>query len=339
MAKERALFKYCATRIALTPLMLWLISTLVFLMLRVAPGDPVDAILGNRANEAARFALRTRLGLDKPLWEQYLNFIGGLLKGKLGESLTNQEPVKEIIAGALPATIELGTIALLIAICIGIVVGFSGAAKRESKIDLLGRVFGISTYALPPFWAAMMMQLLFAVHLGWLPVGGRFPPSLITPQGSGFLILDSFLAGDWLALQGTLRHLFLPALTLGILLSGIFSRSLRLNLGKALKADYIEAARSRGISEKKIITKHALPNALLPVLTIAGITIASLIGGALLIEVTFSWPGIALKLQEAISQRDYPVVQGIVVVIASLVVLISVLIDLVIAVIDPRVQY
>ncbi len=339
MSRSNELLRYSATRLALAPVMLWLIATLVFLLLRVAPGDPVDAVLGNRANEAARIALRTRLGLNESLWNQYLNFLGGLSHGDLGQALINQEPVSTIIARALPASIELGLAALFIAALIGLSIGFSGIAKPEGNIDLAGRLYGISTYAIPPFWAAMLAQLLFAVILGWLPVGGRFPPSSIPPEGSGFLIFDSIFSKNWGALQGSLRHLLLPASTLGVLLSGIFSRALRLNLANTLRADHIEAARSRGLSEKQIVLNHALPNALLPVLTIAGITVASLIGGALLIEVTFSWPGIALKLQEAINQRDYPVVQGIVVVIGALMVLVSVLVDLLLAAIDPRIRY
>ncbi len=339
MSRKKALLQYSVTRLALIPIMLWLISSMVFVLLRIAPGDPVDAILGNRANAIARETLRAKLGLDQPLLNQYLNFINGLSHGDLGEALVNQEPVSEIISKALPASIELGVCSLIIAIALGLLVGFSGLAKAEGKIDLLARIYGISTYAMPPFWAAILVQLLFSVALGWLPVGGRFPPGLIQPEGSGFLLLDSICTGNLPALQGTIRHLILPASTLGVLLSGIFSRSLRINLGRMLEADHIEAARSRGINESRVVLYHALPNALLPVLTIAGITIASLIGGALLIEVTFSWPGIALRLQEAINQRDYPVVQGIVVVVASLVVLLSVVVDLLVASIDPRIRY
>ncbi|WP_320674791.1 ABC transporter permease [Prochlorococcus sp. MIT 1341] len=339
MTKDRSLLRYCLSRLALAPVMLWLVSSIVFLLLRVAPGDPVDAVLGIRATASARDALRAQLGLDQSLWHQYVHFLRGLLHGDLGQALINQEPVSKIIYSSLPASIELAFFALLFAIFLGFSVGFSAVAKPDQKIDLMGRFYGIGTYALPPFWAAMMVQLLFAVILGWLPVGGRFPPSLLMPEGTGFLVLDSIRAGDPIALQGALRHLLLPAGTLGVLLSGIFSRALRLNLSRSLNSDYVEAARSRGLRERRVIVRHALPNALLPVLTIMGITIASLIGGALLIELTFSWPGIALRLQEAISQRDYPVVQGIVVVVAALVVFVSVVVDLLVAAIDPRINY
>ncbi|MFM9110238.1 MAG: ABC transporter permease [Prochlorococcaceae cyanobacterium] len=339
MSRRRALLRYLAARLALAPLMLWLIATLVFLLLRVAPGDPIDALLGTRAPAAARAALRAQLGLDRPLLEQYGRFLVDLLHGNLGASLTNQEPVAGIIGASLPASLELGLAALLVAALLGLAVGFSGIARPEGKLDLAGRLYGISTYALPPFWAAMVVQLVFAVALGWLPVGGRFPATLVPPSGSGFYILDSLRALSWPQLSGSLRHLVLPAGTLGLLLSGVFTNALRLNLRRALGSDYVEAARSRGLGEPRVVLRHALPNALLPVLTITGITVASLIGGALLIEVTYSWPGIAYRLQEAISQRDYPLVQGIVVVVAGLVVLVTVAVDLLVALLDPRIRF
>jgi len=339
MARARALLRYSATRLGLAPVMLWLIATLVFLLLRVAPGDPVDAVLGSRAPAAAKAAMRARLGLDQSLLDQYLDYLRGLVQGDLGQGLINQEPVSSIISRTLPASLELSVVALVVAAVVGLSIGFSGIARPEGKLDLAGRLYGLGTYALPPFWVAMLVQLLFAVSLGWLPVGGRFPPSLMPPQGSGFYLMDSLVALDWIALRGTIRHLVLPAGTLALLLSGTFTTALRLNLRRTLRGDYVEAARSRGLSETQVVLRHGLPTALLPVLTIAGITVASLIGGALLIEVTFSWPGIALRLQEAINQRDYPVVQGIVVVIAALVVLVSVAVDLLVAALDPRIRY
>jgi len=339
MSRRSDLLRYLGARLALVPLMLWLIASLVFLLLRVAPGDPIDAILGPKAPAAARAALRAQLGLDQPLPVQYGHFLADLLHGNLGVSQASKEPVLTIIQGSLPASLELGLVALLIAAVLGLAVGFSGIARPEGRIDLAGRLFGIGTYALPPFWAAMVVQLVFAVWLGWLPVGGRLPATVLPPEGTGFFLLDSLRAGNLQQLQGALRHLVLPASTLGLLLSGIFTNALRLNLRRALGSDYVEAARSRGLSETRVVLRHALPNALLPVLTITGITVASLIGGALLIEVTYSWPGIAARLQEAIAQRDYPLVQGIVVVVAALVVLVTVAVDLLVALLDPRVRF
>ncbi|MCP9882473.1 ABC transporter permease [Cyanobium sp. Alchichica 3B3-8F6] len=343
MSRRRTLLRYLAARLALAPVMLWLIASLVFLLLRVAPGDPIDALLGTRAPESARAALRAQLGLDQPLLQQYGTFLSKLLHGDLGASLTNQQPVTDVIRQSLPASLELGVVALLLAAVVGLAVGFSGIARPEGKLDLAGRLYGIGTYALPPFWAAMVVQLVFAVWLGWLPVGGRFPPTLLPPEGSGFYLLDSLRSGlatgQWQQLVGSVRHLVLPAATLGVLLSGIFANALRLNLRRALGSDYVEAARSRGLGEARVVLRHALPNALLPVLTITGITVASLIGGALLIEVTYSWPGIAFRLQEAIAQRDYPLVQGIVVVVAGLVVLVTVAVDALVALLDPRISF
>ncbi|MEN9540332.1 MAG: hypothetical protein RLZZ459_423 [Cyanobacteriota bacterium] len=339
MSRRRHLIRYVAGRLALVPVMLWLIASLVFLLLRVAPGDPIDALLGTRAPQAAREALRQQLGLDQPLLAQYGHYLRDLLHGQLGNSLTNQEAVTSVIGHSLPASLELGLVALLIAALTGLIVGFSGVARPEGRLDLAARLYGIGTYALPPFWAAMVVQLVFAVWLGWLPVGGRFPATLEPPSGSGFYLLDSLMAGDRIQLLASLRHLLLPAATLGLLLSGVFANALRLNLRRALDSDYVEAARSRGLSESRVVLRHALPNALLPVLTITGITVASLIGGALLIEVTYSWPGVAFRLQEAIGQRDYPVVQGIVVVVAALVVAVSVLVDLLVALLDPRIRF
>ena len=339
MSRRRQLLNYAASRLALAPVMLWLIASLVFLLLRLAPGDPIDALLGPRAPEAVRSALRQQLGLDQPLAQQYVGFMGKLLHGDLGLSLSNQEPVSRIIAQSLPASLELGVVALSLAAVLGLAVGFSGIARPEGRLDLAGRLFGIGTYALPPFWAAMVLQLVFAVGLGWLPVGGRFPATIEPPAGTGFYLVDSLRTGNGVQFLGALRHLVLPACTLGLLLSGIFTNALRLNLRRALDSDYVEAARSRGLDERRVVLRHGLPNALLPVLTIAGITVASLIGGALLIEVTYSWPGVAHRLQEAIAQRDYPLVQGIVVVVAALVVLVTVAVDLLVAWLDPRVSF
>ncbi len=340
MSSKKELFKYILSRLALLPIMLWIISSLVFILLRIAPGDPVDAILGNRANELARESLRIKLGLNKPLINQYIEYLNNLIHGNLGISLNTQEPVKVIISKALPASIELAIFAILISSIVGYLIGFLGAIRPGTKIDFFGRILGIGTYAIPPFWAAMLIQIIFAVLLGWFPIGGRLPPGMSSPPSvTGFLLLDSILNKNFEIFFSSFKHLILPSITLGLLLSGIFSRSLRLNLEDILKKDYIEAARSRGINKSRILFKHALPNTLLPILTIMGLTVSSLIGGALLIEITFSWPGIAIGLQEAINQRDYPVVQGIVVIISSLVVMISVAIDIAIAYIDPRVSY
>lgn len=333
------ILNYSLIKLSLIPISLWIISTLVFILLRLAPGDPVDAILGSGADQSARDALRTNLGLNDSISVQYFKYLNDLLHLNLGESLSNQEPVIDIIRSSLPASIELGAFSIILAILIGFPIGYIGLKNKNKKYDYLSRIFGISTYAIPPFWGAMMVQLIFSIILRIFPIGGRFPVFYQSPNITGFLILDSFIQNDYVALQGAIYHLLLPSFTLGFLLSGVFSRSFRLNLEKSYKSDYLNAAISRGIDNKNIFMNYALPNALLPILTISGVTIASLAGGALLIEVTFSWPGIALRLHEAISQRDYNLVQGIVIVTSLLIVMINLIIDILIAYFDPRIEY
>ncbi len=333
------LIKYTFLKLSLIPLSLLIISTLVFILLRVAPGDPVDAILGSGADEISREILRSRLGLNDSILSQYFTYIKKLIHFDLGKSLSNQEPVINIIKNSLPASLELGFISIIIAILIGFPIGFWGLKNKNKKSDYLSRIFGITTYAIPPFWGAMMAQLIFSVILRIFPIGGRLPIYQQSNTITGFIIFDSIFKNDYIALQGALYHIALPSLTLGFLLSGIFSRSFRLNLEKSYNSQYVDAAICRGIDDKNILLNYALPNALLPILTISGVTLASLAGGALLIEVTFSWPGIALRLQEAITQRDYNLVQGIVIVTSFLIVSLNLIVDILIAFFDPRIEY
>ena len=333
------LFNYSLLKILLIPLVLLIISSLVFILLRVAPGDPVDVILGSGANEISREILRAQLGLNEPLINQYFSYINDILHFNFGLSLRTQEPVLNIILKSLPASLELSFFSILSAMLIGFPLGFLGLRNKGERTDYIVRIFGIATYAIPPFWGAMIAQLLFSVYFNISPIGGRFPIFQQQTQITGFLVLDSILSNNIIALKDSLYHLALPSITLGFLLSGIFSRSLRVNLDNTLKSDYVNAAKCRGISKKKIFLNHALPNALLPIVTISGLTSASLAGGALLFEVIFSWPGIALRLNEAISQRDYTLVQGIVIFTSMLIVSLNLFVDILIAYLDPRIEY
>ncbi|MGB3535561.1 MAG: ABC transporter permease [Microcoleaceae cyanobacterium] len=341
MSRSKALQSYILVRLLLAPLMLWTISTIVFLLLRATPGDPVDAILGPRAPAAAKEALRSQLGLDQSLIQQYFNYLGDLFRLDLGTSLTTRgQSVWQIILSYFPATVELAVLSLLIALLLGISIGSIAASRPNTIWDTGGRLFGIITYAVPPFWAGMVFQLIFAVQLGWFPLGTRFPVNITPPAGwTGLYLVDSLLSGNFNLFLITLYYLCLPCLTLGLLLSGIFERIVRVNLQQTLKADYVEAARARGIKEFNIIINHALKNAMIPVITVLGLTFAALLGGAILTEVTFSWPGLANRLYEAITVRDYPTVQGIVVFFAAIVVLASIAIDILNAYIDPRIRY
>jgi len=341
MSRSQALQYYVFARLLLAPLMLLTITTLVFLLLRATPGDPADAILGSRAPEAAKEALREQLGLTDPLWLQYFNYLGDLLRFDLGNSLTSRGlRVWDVIQQHFPATVELSFFALTVAVIVGVSVGMLSASLPNTIFDVFGRLFGIITYSLPLFWMGMVLQLLFSVQLGWFPLGTRFPIGVPTPPGfTGLYTLDSLFTGNLNQFFTALHYLILPSLTLGILLSGIFERIVRVNLRQTLQADYVEAARARGIPEVRILFAHALKNALIPVITVLGLTFAALLGGAVLTEVTFSWPGLGNRLYAAISERDYPTVQGIMVFFGSIVVVASIAIDIINALIDPRIRY
>ncbi|GCA73109.1 dipeptide transport system permease protein DppB [Microcystis aeruginosa NIES-2519] len=341
MSRRAALQSYLLVRLLLAPLMLWTIVTVVFLLMRVAPGDPTDAILGNRAPESAKNALREQLGLNKPLFFQYLDYIFNLMRLNLGDSLTSKGvTVWEIIAKHFPATVELTFYGMLIAVIVGVGLGIITASRPNTPLDAGGRLFGLITYSLPIFWVGMLLQLIFAVQLRWFPLGTRFPLSETPPQTiTGLYTLDSLMTLQLDKLPIALYYLVLPSFTLGILLSGIFERMVRVNLKQTLQADYVDAAKARGIPEKTIMIAHALKNALIPVITVLGLTFAALLGGAVLTEVTFSWPGLGNQLYRAISLRDYPTVQGLMAFFATIVVLASILIDLINAYIDPRIRY
>lgn len=341
MSRSKALQSYIILRLLLAPLMLLTIITVVFLLLRATPGDPVDAILGPKASQEAKEIMRQQLGLAGPLWLQYLNYLKQLLNLDLGTSITTRgETVWKIITDYFPATVELAVFSMLIALIVGIGIGMMSASKPNTGWDAGGRLFGIITYSVPAFWAGMILQLIFGVQLGWFPLGTRFPVTITPPPTiTGLYTLDSLLSGNIPQFFTALHHLALPSITLGILISGIFERIVRVNLKQTLQADYVEAARARGIPERRILISHALKNALIPVITVLGLTLASLLGGAILTEVTFSWPGLANRLYEAISSRDYPTVQGIVVFFAAIVVIASIIIDILNAYIDPRIRY
>ncbi|MDJ1180923.1 ABC transporter permease [Roseofilum sp. BLCC_M91] len=341
MSRSKALQYYILTRLLLAPLMLWLIVTLVFLLLRATPGDPVDAIYGARASAEAKEQLRQQLGLDLPLGLQYLNYLGRLLQLDLGTSLTSRgQTVWDIIGLHFPATMELAVCSMAVALAIGITIGTLAASRPNTPLDVGARLFSIITYSVPPFWAGMLLQLIFAVELQWFPLGTRFALGATPPNGpTGLYLIDSLLSGNLGQLWVSIHHLALPSLTLGLLISGIFERIVRVNLQQTLKADYVEAAKARGIPELRILVSHALKNALIPVITILGLTLAALLGGSVLTEVTFSWPGLGNRLYEAISDRDYTTVQGVVVFFASIVVIASIAIDILNAYIDPRIRY
>ncbi len=341
MSRSKTLQYYLAARLLLAPLMLWTIVTLVFFLLKATPGDPADAFLGNRASDEVKADLRKQLGLDQPVYVQYFSYLFNILRGDFGKSITSSgKEVLIVIQENFPATLELAIGSMLIAFVVGVTVGTISASRPGTISEVGGRLFGIISYSLPIFWVGMLLQLVFAVQLNIFPLGGRFPANLTPPvKITGLYTLDSLLHFDLASFFVSLHHLALPCLTLGVLLSGIFERIVRVNLKQSMKAEYVEAARARGIPEQQILISHALKNAMIPVITVLGLTTASLLGGAVLTEVTFSWPGLASQLYEAISNRDYPTVQGIMVFFAAIVVIASIAIDLINAWIDPRIKY
>ncbi|MCM1981499.1 ABC transporter permease [Lyngbya confervoides] len=341
MSRLKSLQYYVVLRLLLAPLQVFTIATIVFLLLRATPGDPITALLGPRVPESVRNQLKDQLGLNKPLLQQYFDYIGDLLQLNLGSSLTSQgTSVWEIIQSFFPATAELAIFSMIFALVIGVLAGMLSSARPGSGLDVGGRLFGIITYAIPLFWLGMLLQLLFHVQLGWFPVGSRFPATALPPDGpTGLYTLDSLLAGDWSSFWISVHHLVLPCVSLGIVLSGIFERIVRVNLRQTLQSDYVEAARARGIPERRVLVVHAFRNALIPVVTVFGLTFAAMLGGAVLTEVTFSWEGLGGELFKAIKGRDYPTVQGIIVFFSIIIVMASIAIDLVNAYIDPRIRY
>jgi peptide/nickel transport system permease protein len=333
--------RYILTRLLLTVPMLFILLSLVFVIIRVMPGDPVSAMLGAHAPPHVIEQKKAELGLNKPLFEQYLDYLGQLARFDLGNSMVYTQRVIDPIAEKLPATVELTLFGLLIAIALGIPLGALAARRRRSARDYALRLYGNLVYCIPVYWLGLILQLVFGVWLGALPIAGRTSAMVLssTFSSTNFYIVDTILAGDFYALGDVFIHLVLPALTLGVTLSGVFLRLTRANMLDALKSDYVLAARARGVPEGRVVYRHALKNAFIPVLTMLGLQFAVLLAGAILTETTFSWPGVGSLLLERIYARDYPMIQGIIVVYALLVSLISLIVDIVYAIIDPRVKY
>lgn len=333
--------QYIALRLLLIIPMVFLLTTIVFLLLRVAPGDPVSATVGGRLTEAALDERRAALGLDRPLIVQYLEYLGDVATFNFGETITDNRPIIDIVQENGGATLTLSVAAFMVALALGLPLGILAGRWRDTVSDVVIRVFGVITYAAPVFYWGFLFQLLFAGTLGWLPVSGAASPNTIfeVEDVTHILLLDAIIAGNGEAILDVLEHLVMPAVTLGLLLSGIFIRLVRVNVIQSLKGDFVEAARARGIPERRVLRSHAFRNALVPVVTVIGLQIALLLSGAILTEATFNWPGLGNELVQYIENRDYAAVQGIITLFAVVVVIVSILIDIVNAMIDPRVRY
>lgn len=337
----KRILSYFLTRLLLTIPMIFVLLTLVFVVLRVMPGDPVSAMLGGHAPEKVIEEKKIELGLDKPIAVQYVEYLGQLARFDLGDSMIFRERVATPILEKLPATLELTLWGLFICLAIGIPLGAFAARRRRTPADYAARLYANIVYCIPVFWMGLILQMVFGVFLKWFPVAGRVGSRISVSdfQTTGFFIIDTLLKGNLYAFVDVLHHLVLPAFTLGIVLSGIFVRLTRANMLDTLRSDFILAARSRGIPERTVVYGHGLRNALIPIITMLGLQFSLLLAGAILTETTFSWPGMGRLLLERIYLRDYPTIQGIIVIYALFVSLMSLLVDIVYAVIDPRVQY
>lgn len=316
------------------------VAILVFLFMRLTPGDPVDLMIGKDGNVSAaeQAALREEFNLDKPLPVQLGIFLTDAVQGDLGNSFTKHKPVTEIIADTLPATLELAIAAFFIALLIAIPIGIISAVKQNSFIDKFAMATSFLGISLPNFWLGIVLMILFAVKLHIFPVMGRIDNDIVLTHVTGFYVLDSILTGNMAALGSSLKHLFLPAFTLCAEMSAIVARVTRSSMLEVLRQDYILLARSKGLRELIVITKHAFRNALIPTITVIGIEVGALLGGNMIIETVFGWPGIGRLAVDAIFSRDFPLIQGVVMVYALTYVIANLIADVLYTVANPKIS-
>ena len=315
-------------------------TLLVFFLIRLVPGDPIETLAGERGVDATRHAaLLKEYGLDRPLLVQYGIYIGRVVQGDLGKSIVTRAPVIKEFTALFPATVELGTCAILFALIIGIPAGIFAAVKRNSIFDHGVIGISLSGYSMPIFWWGLLLILLFSVQLDLTPVSGRLDVKYFIEPTTGFLLIDSWLSGEKGAFKSTVSHLILPTIVLGTQPLAVIARMTRSAMLEVLGEDYIRTARAKGLSAFRVVSLHALRNALIPVVTVIGLQIGVLFTGALLTETIFSWPGVGKWLIEAISRRDYPVLQGGVLLVGGMVMIVSLLVDITYGIINPRIRH
>ncbi len=315
------------------------VSLIVFMFLRMIPGDPALALAGEHATEANVDRIREEFGLNKPLYEQYLTYMGKVLRGDLGRSILSRRPIMDEIRVRFPATIELSICALTVALLVGVPAGIISATRRNSIFDNIAMVGSLLGISMPIFWLGLMLNWFFAVQLGWLPSVTRLDSGIELQRITNLLIVDSIITGNAEALLNAIQHLILPAIALGTIPMAIIARMTRSAMLEVLEQDYMRTARAKGLVERVVIMRHALKNALLPVITIVGLQVGVLLSGAVLTETIFAWPGIGRWLYLSILARDYPIVQGMALFITILFLVINLLVDLSYAVVDPRIRY
>jgi peptide/nickel transport system permease protein len=335
--------RYLIIRFLLIIPTIFILVTTVFFLMR-ATGDPITASLGGRLTPDQLAARIHAAGYDRPLMVQYLEYLGKLLHGDFGTTLSDNQPVSHVLVTYGAATLELAFYALIVAFVVGIPLGQVAAYFRDKFPDAVLRIFAILCYATPVFFAGLLFKLVFAVWLGWLPVSGRATTNTefslqVVPNRSGIYLIDAIRTGDPAVVSDVLSHAVLPGVALGLLTAGVFLRLVRTNVIGTLGTDYVDAARSRGVSEFRLVSKHAYRPALIPIITVIGLQIALLLSGAVLTETTFEWKGLGFQLAQYLRSRDFVAVQGIVAVLAVVVAVTNFVVDIIAALIDPRVRY
>ena len=333
------MLRFLLTRLSLVIPTFFGMTLLAFFLIRLVPGDPIETLAGERGIDPVRHEmLRKEYGLDRPIMVQYGIYISRVLHGDLGKSMITQAPVLSEFGALFPATIELALCAIIFALVLGIPAGIVAAVRRNSIFD--HGVMGVSLtgYSMPIFWWGLLLILLFSVQLGWTPVSGRISVQYFIEPVTGFLTIDALLSGEKGAFKSAVSHLILPTIVLGTQPLAIIARMTRSAMLEVLGEDYIRTARAKGLSAIRVIALHALRNALIPVVTVIGLQVGVLFTGAILTETIFSWPGVGKWLIEAISRRDYPVLQGGVLLLGLVVMAVNLLVDVTYGVINPRIR-
>lgn len=333
------MLSYAVRRVLMVIPVLFGMSLVVFFMIRAIPGNPAQVILGQKATKEAVAALTHKLGLDEPWYVQYVKYIGGLLHGDLGESIRTGAPIAEEIWPYLAATIELSLAAMLIAVIIGVNAGIISAWFQNSWFDYIAMVLALIGVSMPIFWLGLMEQWLFSIELDWLPTSGREDVRTPVEPITHLYLIDTLLSGNTDQFWQVIQHLVLPSMALATIPMAIIARMTRSSMLEVMKSDYIRTARAKGLSMFWVVYKHSLKNAIIPVLTVIGLQTGLLLGGAILTETIFSWPGIGRYIYDAIGYRDYPVIQSGILIIATIFIFINLIVDLLYAIIDPRIKY
>ena len=314
------------------------VSIIVFLMLHLTPGDPAELLMGERASEEALQEIREHLGLNKPIYVQYGMFLKQLLQGDLGETIWTRQKVWIEVKQRFPATIELSVVALLIACVLGMILGIISATKQYSVFDYLSMLGALIGVSMPIFWLGLVFMLIFSLNLGWLPMSGRLSVGVDLQTITNFYVLDAILTNNWEALRDALWHIIMPAFTLSTIPTAIIARMTRSSMLEVLRQDYIKTAKAKGLSQFKVVFKHALRNALIPVVTTIGLQFGVLLCGAILTETIFAWPGVGKWIYDAVMQRDYMVIRSGTLFLAAIFVVINLCVDVLYAVINPRIK-